>query len=78
VSERTYLSDLAIALIAVEKVLESYDAVHERKWETQSVAVHIRHCVEHLEMALHHPNGERARGELAHAATRALMALTLA
>ena len=74
----TDIWDLVTALREVSGVLTRYDGAHGRKWETQSVAVHIKHAVEHMELALNMPDSQRARTELAHAATRALMALTLA
>lgn len=77
---RTYLSDLAVALREVEGVLERYDAAKASKWRTQSVNEHVEHLMAHSATALDENDaGARnaLRRELAHAATRALMALTL-
>ena len=77
---RTYISDLAVALKEVEMVLERYDAAKGSKWLTQSVKEHVEHLFAHATQALDDYDDhkrEEMRRELAHCATRALMALTL-
>jgi len=77
---RSYLSDLAVALREVEMVLERYDAAKGSKWLTQSVKEHVEHLFDHASKALDDYDEDHRvamRRELAHCATRALMALAL-
>jgi hypothetical protein len=66
-------ADLGSAVSEVVKVLRGHRNLGSR-WRRLSVASHLRHAVIHIAM---HLLGNRREPHLAHAATRALMALQL-
>ncbi len=69
------LADLARALIRAAAVLRENEPRHRGAWRTQPVREHVRHALDHLRAF---EAGDRGEPHLAHAATRVLMALTLA
>jgi hypothetical protein len=71
----TTLADLGRALVAVERVLAENEPHHGGAWRHQGVTEHVRHAMDHLGSR---EAGDRSEDHLGHAATRCLMALTLA
>lgn len=81
--DATTLADLTIALREVARTLAVNEPVHRGSWRTRRVSDHICHAVDHLDVAARlaaTPDRPVAHvvQELAQAATRVLMALTLA
>lgn len=69
-----YLSNLNGGLYVVEKTLQN-NAHRKQVWREQTVAYHLRHALKHIVLYF---LGGRGEPHLGHAATRTLMAASIA